>query len=171
MGLLTLSEKLPLSWDEIAQGLQQVRLPGRFQKICDEPEVIVDVAHNPQSAQHLADILKAYPCDGQRYGVVAMLSDKDQKSCLQPLSGLFDHWQVAGLDTERGDSGENTKLLVDELILSSGRGDSALFDSVQQAYIETMNLASKRDQIIVFGSFFTVADILGLKSPSVGEES
>ncbi|MDH3355553.1 MAG: hypothetical protein OEL79_10110, partial [Chromatiales bacterium] len=52
-----------------------------------------------------------------------------------------------------------------ELILNSGYGDAILFDSVRQAYAEASNLALKGDQIIVFGSFFTVADILGLESP------
>ena len=163
--LLAIPHKIKISQSAISKGLQEIMLLGRFQKICDDPEVIVDVSHNPQSAQHLADTLKAYPCDGQRYGVIAMLSDKDQKSTLEPLSRLFEHWLVAGIDTERGDDGEITKSLIDELILNSGYGDAILFDSVRQAYAEASNLALKGDQIIVFGSFFTVADILGLESP------
>jgi len=169
--LLTISEEISLSWDEIATGLRKIRLPGRFQKICDEPEVVVDVAHNPQSAQHLADILNAYPCEGHRIAVVAMLSDKEQKASLEPLVGLFDHWLVGGLDVERGDSGESTKALIDLLIHDSGNDDAMLFESVRLAYREARRLASKGDQIIVFGSFFTVSDILRLESSTVGEDS
>jgi dihydrofolate synthase/folylpolyglutamate synthase len=169
--LLMLSKRLRVSRDEIVAGLRAVSVPGRFQKIGDNPEVIVDVAHNPQSARHLAETLCSHPCVGRRYAVVAMLTDKDQKSTLEPLAGLFDHWLVGGLDIERGDGGEGTRSVVDALTQSSGYGDVRLFGSVPLAYTEAKRLALKGDQIIVFGSFFTVALILGLKSSGAGEDS
>ncbi|HSP00336.1 MAG TPA: bifunctional tetrahydrofolate synthase/dihydrofolate synthase, partial [Thioalkalivibrio sp.] len=45
-----LQARLAVSREALARGLQQVRLPGRFQQLRDKPLVILDVAHNPQGA-------------------------------------------------------------------------------------------------------------------------
>ncbi len=167
-GLLSLGKRIQISSTNIVKGLQGVTLMGRFQKIVDSPEVIVDVAHNPQSARHLADNLRNRSCHGQRYAVVAMLADKEQLESLTALSGLFDHWMVAGIDGERGDSGERVMAII-ELELSE---EVNCFDNAEMAYRCARNLAAKSDQIVVFGSFFTVADILRLElAESEGERS
>jgi len=167
-GLLSLDKRIQISSNDIAKGLQGVTLTGRFQKIADAPEVIVDVAHNPQSARHLADNLRKRSCRGRRYAVVAMLADKEQRESLKALSGLFDHWMVAGIDGERGDNGER----VMAIIVSELSEEANCFENAEKAYRYVRNLAIKGDQIVVFGSFFTVADILRLElAESEGEHS
>ena len=167
-GLLSLNEQIKISSTDIAMGLRQVVLAGRFQKIVDSPEVIVDVAHNPQSARHLADNLRNRPCRGKRYAVVAMLSDKEQRESLKALSGLFEHWMVAGIDVERGDSGERVMAIIESELSE----EVNCFKSVEKGYRYARDLAVNRDQIVVFGSFFTVADILRLElAESEGEHS
>lgn len=167
-GLLSLGKHIQLSSADITKGLQEVTLTGRFQKIAETPEVIVDVAHNPQSAHHLADNLRNLPCRGRRYAVVAMLSDKEQRESLKHLAGLFDRWMVAGIDAERGDSGERVMAIIEsELSEAASR-----FGNVEKAYRYARELAANSDQIVVFGSFFTVADILRLElAQSEGEHS
>ncbi|NOR52401.1 MAG: bifunctional tetrahydrofolate synthase/dihydrofolate synthase [Gammaproteobacteria bacterium] len=157
--LLSLGNKIQISSAIVAKGLQKQTLPGRFQRIGDSPLVILDVAHNPQSARHLANNLHNLPCGGKRYAVVAMLSDKDQQEILMALSGLFDHWMAAGLDVDRGDSGDSIVTIIKSELSESVNQ----FDSVAEAYQSAMDLAASGDQIIVFGSFFTVSDILELE--------
>jgi len=167
-GLLSLGKRIQISSTNIAKGLQGVTLMGRFQKIVDSPEVIVDVAHNPQSARHLADNIGNRSCHGQRYAVVAMLADKEQLESLTALSGLFDHWMVAGIDGERGDSGERVMAIIESELSE----EANCFENAEKAYRYARNLAAKSDQIVVFGSFFTVADILRLElAESEGEHS
>ncbi|MCW8825266.1 MAG: bifunctional tetrahydrofolate synthase/dihydrofolate synthase [Gammaproteobacteria bacterium] len=159
-GLQALGNRVNISVTDIQSGLQQASLPGRFQKLSDDPVVIVDVAHNPQSATILAENLNNLPCSGKRYAVVAMLTDKDQPETLKPLAGLFERWMVAGLNVERGDNGDSLASAIDaELSEALER-----FNSVESAYRRACELATIGDQIIVFGSFFTVSDILGLES-------
>ncbi len=55
MGLHCLSERLPLSADAIETGLREVTLEGRFQRIVKDCEIILDVAHNFDSAKILAE--------------------------------------------------------------------------------------------------------------------
>ena len=52
-----LRERLPVGMQHIRQGLAQVSLAGRFQVLPGRPQVILDVAHNPQAAQGLAQDL------------------------------------------------------------------------------------------------------------------
>src|SRR5947208_16456186 len=52
-----LRDKLPLAMQDIRRGLAEVTLPARFQVLPGRPQVILDVAHNPQAAQVLADNL------------------------------------------------------------------------------------------------------------------
>ena len=167
-GLLSLGKTICLSRDDIANGLQQVTLEGRFQKISDSPEVIVDVAHNPQSARRLAENLRNLNCSGHRYAVVAMLTDKDQRESLSPLAALFDRWMVAGIDNDRGDRGESVSAIIESMLAE----EVSRFDTPEEAYRSACNFAVNGDQIIVFGSFFTVADILRLElAESEGRDS
>lgn len=164
-GLMSLGDSIQITTEHISNGLKSVTLLGRFQKIADSPEIIVDVAHNPQSARHLANNLTNQKSSGARYAVVAMLSDKDQQESLKALSGLFKHWLVAGIDTDRGDSGDVTS----EIIESEMGEKVSRFDSILLAYQKALELAGNGDQIIVFGSFFTVSDILRLELDNSGE--
>ncbi|MEN9424451.1 MAG: bifunctional tetrahydrofolate synthase/dihydrofolate synthase, partial [Pseudomonadota bacterium] len=59
--LQQLAERLPVSAENIHQGLQSVSLMGRMQRVHEQPEVIVDVAHNPHAAKELAAWLKKNP--------------------------------------------------------------------------------------------------------------
>src|SRR5690606_22564881 len=45
---------LPVPQHAVRQGLAKVELPGRFQVMPGRPVVVLDVAHNPHAAAHLA---------------------------------------------------------------------------------------------------------------------
>ena len=74
MALDCLAERLPVSQAAVRAGLQRVRLPGRFQVLPGVPPVILDVAHNPDSAGALADQLQAAPPAGRTWLVLGMLA-------------------------------------------------------------------------------------------------
>src|SRR3970282_1332905 len=52
-----LRERLPASMQDVRRGLAEVVLPGRFQVLPGRPQVILDVAHNVEAAQALAENL------------------------------------------------------------------------------------------------------------------
>ena len=53
--LAELRTRLPFDAGAIARGLRAVRLPGRFEVSAGDPQWILDVAHNPQAAEVLAE--------------------------------------------------------------------------------------------------------------------
>jgi len=154
--LAQLGETLPISLAAIHAGLVNVDLPGRFQRIPGAVEVVLDVAHNPESARVLADNLRAYPARGKTYAVFALLADKDAGGVIEPLKGCFDAWFVAGLAGERGQSGEALAAQVRARVpapVSAHDKPLAAFEAARLRAVEG-------DRIIAFGSFYTVAAVL-----------
>ena len=82
--------RLPVSEAAIRQGLRAAQVPGRFQRIARAPEVILDVAHNPEAARALAATLREQPVTGRTLAVVGMLADKDAAAVFAALRGEVD---------------------------------------------------------------------------------
>jgi len=141
----------------IATGLQKVSLAGRFQKISESPDVIVDVAHNEQSARMLSNTLGDNPVKGKTIAVVAMLADKAVDKVLEVIKIDIDHWLISELPTSRAMSSKNLAQAV-----RGAHTDVKLSvcESVTEACIKARTLASENDRIIVFGSFYTVSEAI-----------
>lgn len=158
MVLEHLSERLPVSVQHLRQGLLSLQLPGRFQLLPGTPPMIVDVAHNPQAAAALAANLMQMPCGGHTRAVVAMLGDKDRARVIRELRPVVDEWYVAGLDVARGDE---AAVLAEIVAAETGR-EPATFATVVAACEAARTAAAEEDRILVFGSFYTVADTLAV---------
>ncbi len=158
--LSALPTQLPVSLAAIHAGLADARLPGRFQRIPGAVEIVLDVAHNPQSARALASNLQARPVGGKRYAVFALLADKDADGVVGPLKDAFDAWLVAGLAGERGQSGEALAAHV----RANAHAAVEVFGDVRSAFAAAKLRATEGDRITVFGSFYTVAEILSTYS-------
>ncbi len=156
MVLQLLAESLAVAPQYIKQGLLAVNLAGRFQSIPGEPLTILDVAHNPQSARVLADNLRAMPVVGKTHAVVAMLADKDLPATLQQLKGLVDCWYPAGLSVPRGADNE----AMQAALLDSGEESDVAYPSVTAALAAARAQSLPADRIVIFGSFYTVAEAM-----------
>jgi dihydrofolate synthase/folylpolyglutamate synthase len=149
--------RLPVSESAIRQGLLAARVPGRFQRIARTPDVILDVAHNPEAARALAATLREQPAAGRTLAVVGMLADKDAAGVFAALAGEIDAWWTCTPDSPRAQ--DAVALAV---VLGAHAGDAPV--SVQPdagaALAEARSAAHEGDRIIVFGSFYTVAAVL-----------
>ena len=144
--------------DAIKQGLRDVRLPGRFQIIMKQPAVIVDVAHNLQAAESLVSQLRAHDCAGRTCAVVAMLADKPVADVIEMVSSEIDYWYTAGLESvPRGLSAEHMAGAVERLT-SDVKLSAA--PTVAGACEQALAAAADNDRIIIFGSFYTVAEAM-----------
>ena len=154
--LRCLGESLPVNTQAIRQGLLTVSLPGRMQRLPGHPEVILDVAHNPQSAQALAANLAAMPCQGRTLAVLGMLADKDIHSVLNILSASIDRWYLTSLHVWRGADADTLVAAAQEM----GLHVAGSFEQVEKALQQARADAREHDRIVVFGSFHTVAEAL-----------
>jgi dihydrofolate synthase/folylpolyglutamate synthase len=148
----------------VATALRSARLRGRFQRITEwpagGPEWVLDVAHNAEAAQVLAEALAAQPVAGRTFAVAGILQDKDAAAIGAALQGVIDGWVLVGLPGERGGDPEALRRRLPEACRSL-----ALAPDVEHGCGAALALAQRGDRIVVLGSFLTVGpalDWLGL---------
>lgn len=126
----------------------------KFKQQCD---VMLDVGHNPHAGRYLAKKLTQFKAQNQYQriiAVVAMLVDKDITNTLAPFSEIVDDWNVASLGVPRAATSE---YMAKELALFTNSINC--FDNITQAFKMANHNAESTDLILVFGSFYTVAEI------------
>ena len=158
---LMVLEKLDiaLSSEFVNKIISITKVPGRTELIhqANHCDVILDVGHNPQATRYLADHLKRLKEQASYeniYAVVAMLADKDISASLLSLKDDVDYWYAGALDVPRAASKETMQKK-----LAMFTNATNCFDNVDQAFKMANMQASSSDLILVFGSFFTVAQI------------
>jgi dihydrofolate synthase/folylpolyglutamate synthase len=156
MVLALLDERLPVTATQIRQGLSSVFLPGRFQLLPGLPSTIVDVAHNPQSAGVLAANLKAQAVTERTHAVVGVLADKDLAGVIRPMLDCVDLWYPATLAVPRGSDSSTLR----QAITALGGKVEEDYATVSEALAAARGRAQPGDRIVVFGSFYTVAEVL-----------
>lgn len=146
---------LELSQNRLAEVLVGLRLPGRYQRLrYKERNLILDVAHNPAAARYLAQQLQ--PLSGSRIiGVMAVMADKDYPAIIETLGPLVDQWLFCELGLPRSAAAA--------ALLESAEGfgyTGQCCDTVEAGLQAALAQAGPGDQILVVGSFFTVAAAL-----------
>jgi dihydrofolate synthase/folylpolyglutamate synthase len=137
--------------------LNTVALMGRQQRLnFGGLEVILDVAHNPAAARALAQCLRAE--EGPVLAVASVLGDKDWSGIVHEMGPVIAHWHIAEIsDSPRASKGQ----YLFELLYNAGySGD--LYESIQQAFLQAVTVATESHKIVVFGSFHTVTLVLDL---------
>jgi dihydrofolate synthase/folylpolyglutamate synthase len=153
-----LRERLPLAMQDVRRGLAEVSLPGRFQVLPGRPQVVLDVAHNPEAAALLAANLGDSGYAPETIAVFGMLMDKDIGGVVRAMAPRITRWHLATLPGPRGADAELLgKVLLQEKILSPMRAHA----NVRAALAAARSEAGEGDKIVVFGSFLTVADAYG----------
>ena len=149
-----LQNRLLVDRRRLDAGLAQAQLAGRFEVRGSHPQWILDVAHNSQACEVLAQNLVDIPVSGRRLGVLAMLKDKNITESLVHLLGLVDCWYLASIESPRGAS----EVMLKQILLDLGCQQQLLvFPALDDAIAAVTHDAAQDDQIVVFGSFHTVA--------------
>lgn len=153
---------LDLPWhpEQLAAALQRARVSGRLERRQLHWQgktlaLLLDVGHNPHAAEYLAVRLAARPVSGRRLAVFGLLADKDLDGVLAPLQLEVQDWAVAPLATSRTRPAGELEAALRNLGASvQGCG------SVAEALLVQCGRASEGDEILVFGSFYCVAEAL-----------
>ncbi|MCL4183696.1 MAG: bifunctional tetrahydrofolate synthase/dihydrofolate synthase [Burkholderiaceae bacterium] len=165
--LEALRHRLPVAQQAVRDGLAAVTLPGRFQVLPGRPVVILDVAHNPHAAAHLAMNLDGMGAFRRTFAVFGVMRDKDVDGVIAALKPRIDHWLVTDLPTPRAASAAWIAGRL-EAAGAAADGEGARIEchrSPREALAAARVRARADDRIIVFGSFYTVADILAARAP------
>lgn len=145
----------------LLRGLGAVSLQGRFERISRRPAIWMDVGHNAMAARAVAaTLLEAMETEGlvKCRCVIAMLADKDAEAVAAELGSAVSAWYCASLDVERGQSGAE---LATRLAEAGGEQDIRVFETVPNALEAAVSDSGPADAVLVFGSFYTAAEVLG----------
>ncbi|NCN88307.1 MAG: bifunctional tetrahydrofolate synthase/dihydrofolate synthase [Gallionella sp.] len=154
-----LRDCLPVNMEAVRRGLVEVELPGRFQFVPGQPQLILDVAHNPHAARSLAQNLANLP-PAKTFAVFAMLKDKDVAGVVAALDAHIDVWLVAGIDAPRGATAAELRRVLEK---QGVRGEIVTCLAIANALYEAGNRACENDRIAALGSFYTVAEVMRLR--------
>lgn len=157
LAVAELAGALPVSDAAIRQGLEKVRLAGRFQLINDEIPVLLDVGHNPQAVRTLVDYVAATFPGRRIHAVFSMMKDKDIAGVIEIMRPVIFNWFFAPLSNPRA----ATEPLMREIFAQSSVTNVFFgFKGFAEAFDAAKTQSQKGDLLLVFGSFFLVSDCL-----------
>ncbi|MDV6251584.1 bifunctional tetrahydrofolate synthase/dihydrofolate synthase [Vibrio sp. EA2] len=146
------ASELQITDINLVNGLNNARLAGRMQVLHSQPEIVLDVAHNPHSAEYLVEKVKHQYAGKNIHVVVAMLHDKDIKATIEALTPIATQWYPGSLTGPRAATAE-------ELCQYLPQGQIQ-FQTPVEAFESAKANAQQEDVILVVGSFHTVGEVL-----------
>ena len=150
----------PLQPDATGKVLAETRLAGRLDRRVvkwhgKSLNLLLDVGHNPHAARFLGQRLARQPLGGKRRAVFGLLSDKDLDGVVAHLAPVIEEWAVAPLPTSRSRPAEQLQAALQNL---GARVTS--YQSIALALEAQCAHATPDDEILLFGSFYCVAEAL-----------
>jgi dihydrofolate synthase/folylpolyglutamate synthase len=144
-----------ITGDSIGRGLSQVDWPGRLQVVSQRPLIVVDGAHNPDSARRLKESLGQYFEFDRAILIIGTSDDKDIAGVVSHLAPVFDNVIVARSQHPRA-------LPAAAISAEFGRYgiEAQVAEDIPSAMDKAVALAGDRDIICVAGSLFVVAEAI-----------
>lgn len=157
LGAITVASKYFLVGDRaIREGLERTAyysgLRGRFELICGKPDIILDVAHNPDGMKVLVGELKQLPY--KNFVVLfGVMKEKNHRLMIQHLAELRPTIIATQPVTERALPAQQ---IFDECKLK--RLQCSIAERVPKAILRGKELCGKEDVLVITGSHYLVGE-------------
>ncbi len=145
--MLALNE-LGVAPDAIAQGLADVRWPGRLEFVAPNPDVLLDGAHNPAGARALARYLQRFYAGQRIWMVYGAMRDKAIEEVAEILFPLAHELIFTAPDSSRA-------IRPEALAELAGRGRCA---DLEAAMGIIQAEAASDDVVVITGSLFLIGE-------------
>jgi dihydrofolate synthase/folylpolyglutamate synthase len=159
-----------ISPETIARGIRQTRWPGRFQVLpatAENPEYVLDVAHNPAGAWALRSTLSAYQnaADGRDVTMVfGVMRDKAMQEITEILFPIASRVIVTHANNPRSASPEEIRQAAARL----GDGvDLEDASDVAAALDRAKKVAGAKGLVVITGSIYIVGEAMRILSVSI----
>lgn len=160
VALDTVRDILPITTNNICQGLLGTALLGRFQVLPGKPRIILDVAHNPNAVNALSNSLADISSYHKTYAVFGILKDKDIDGVVRAIIPKIDIWFVADINSLRGASSDEVVKVLENAGVSKANGAILTFPDPIAAYVFACKRSTINDRICIFGSFYVVGKVI-----------
>lgn len=142
------------------QGLAQARWPARFEILHKRPFVVIDSAHNADSAQKLARTARKIFAKKRIIVIIGVSCDKDIDGILRPLTKISSKIILTKACHPRAYDFTNEARRV-------WPKNFLVTQNSVQAFKAALTLAKKNDVILTAGSVFLAAEIRRLCKPTI----
>ncbi|UQS86812.1 bifunctional folylpolyglutamate synthase/dihydrofolate synthase [Nicoliella spurrieriana] len=152
--------RAPVSAKMIKQGVLNTQWAGRFEKLNDQPLVVIDGAHNLPAIKEMQKNIQNHFSDREIYIILAILADKQYLQMIETLAGLKN---VHLILTEF--VGPNQRMAAD---LSTVRAEVKSAHPIefianwQEAILTVSNQMGQDDGLIITGSLYFISDVRAL---------
>lgn len=152
---------LSISDEAVTGGLANTYWPFRFEKISDNPIIILDGAHNPDAADKLASTIKGQFSGYRKIFVAAVFADKEYDKIMASVCPLAD--AVIVTKTKDNTRALDTRILYETIVPYCS--DTTVYDSNYEAAKAALSRSSEylanreNHMILCFGSLSYLASI------------
>ena len=146
---------LGIAPEVIQQGIAQTTWPGRLERVAVNPEIILDGAHNPASAQVLAGYLDRFYDPRRVWLIYGTMRDKAVEELTAILFPRAAHVIVTAPDQARALRPESIREM-------AHRDDVRVAANIREALAVARGAAAPGDAIFVTGSLFLVGEARAL---------
>ena len=143
--------------DALLTAVSAVTLTGRLTTFeINEVSVILDVAHNTESVARLVEFLGQKSNARSTRAIFGVMGDKPVRDMISACGDIFDDWSAVDLcHIPRAMS-------VDHLVSEIGAARVTAMGPFSQVWTAVLQRCRPGDRVVIFGSFHTVAEALGL---------
>jgi len=148
-----LKKIFPLSDDKIRDALLNIHWPGRMQVIRENPRVILDIAHTPESMEVLGKELRNKYSSQEIITILALSCDKDRENIIRKADSFSDELIFTDID--------NPRLSSKSELLSIAKGAGVVNCASADFYDLTDRICENKNKIfLITGSVFLVSEAL-----------
>lgn len=172
-GLLSVKSLLPVSSKAINEGLKTAQVIGRLQTLHENPDWLIDVAHNPHAAKQLAKYIKETPKQGKTYALFSMLRDKDIIGVVNEMDSCIDEWHIFPTQGSRGlnlqelkqvfiqhQKSSNNEQYTEQETTQDQLSNIISHENFDDASETVKNIMKDEDRVVAFGCFLVISEIL-----------
>jgi dihydrofolate synthase/folylpolyglutamate synthase len=152
----------PITADSIERGIRHTRWPGRFQVVAGEPDIVLDVAHNPAGAWALRSTLSACYEGRRLIFVFGAMRDKAISEIAEILFPLAERIVATFADNPRSATPEEIR----EAALRT-QSEIESRQDVPSAVARARELAGVGGIVIITGSIYVVGEAMRALGVSV----
>jgi dihydrofolate synthase/folylpolyglutamate synthase len=156
LALEALPHDLAPSVEEIERGLGSVAIPGRMEVVGGNPTVVLDIAHNAEKAEHLADALRERWPERRMRALVAVGQGKDATAILDALAPLVDAFIFTSFSAA-GRRAIAPQVLLDHASSLGVPGE--IVENPSDALSRARERAVRDQILVITGSTFVVAEL------------
>ena len=143
--------EINIPYETVYKALKNTFFPARMEKLCENPLIIIDGAHNPDGASVLAEEIKKY--NGNVTAVVGMMKDKAIEEVLKTVLPYCKNSVITEVENMP------RSITAKELFDISKKYCKGYIETDYKKAIEKAVAISNGGAVFIFGSLYLAADI------------